>query len=271
MLLVDTSERTVSRRTAPSRHVVVGALVTVCTAVAYLVGSTRSLDYDSSVTVAFFVRAPGLLDPFRYQHVFNNHPTLSAISQLVWRAGGTSEPWLRLLPALCGAGTAGLVAAWSSRRWGVVAGVGAGCAVAVNPMFAELSRNVRGYSLVTLCCTAATFLLVESVSGAGGPAGRARSGRWYVGLLAVALSTHLYAALVVLGHAGYLASTGGVTGAWVRRWVAAIGLGSLAYAAMSGQMLESSRWRGHAFHAWFPAETAWEITGGSLVPVLAIG
>jgi len=121
---------------------------------AYLVGAGRSYGYDESVTVGAFVSTPSLLDPFRRQIVFNNHPLFSFLEHLVWSAGGRSESWLRVLPALSGAATVGLCARWLARRHGVAAAVCGATVLAANPLFAEASRTVRGYSLVALCAVA---------------------------------------------------------------------------------------------------------------------
>src|SRR5438445_10156212 len=91
----------------------------------YLVGSGRSYDYDSSETVGSFIATRSLLDPFRRQLQFNNHPLFSFLEHLVYSAGGKNEAALRVVPAADGAATVGLLAA--------------------NPTYAELSRSVRGY------------------------------------------------------------------------------------------------------------------------------
>jgi len=51
------------------------------TALAYLPGSGSAFDYDGSVTIDQFIRTGSLLDPFRRQVVFNNHPGFSLTSQ----------------------------------------------------------------------------------------------------------------------------------------------------------------------------------------------
>ncbi|TML83648.1 MAG: hypothetical protein E6G09_08485 [Actinobacteria bacterium] len=77
----------------------------------YLVGSGRSYDYDSSETVGSFIATPSLLDPFRRQLVYNNHPLFSFLDHLVYSAGGRSALDLRILPILFGAAVVAIVVA----------------------------------------------------------------------------------------------------------------------------------------------------------------
>src|SRR4051794_15081168 len=98
-----------------------GLLAALATAVAYLPGSGRTLDYDGAVTVGSFVATPSLLDPFRRQAVFNNHPLFSFLEPLVSSATGSrSELLLRLLPIGFGAATVGVLAWALARRFGAV-------------------------------------------------------------------------------------------------------------------------------------------------------
>ena len=137
----------------------------------YMLGSGRNYDYDSSETVGTFVATRSLLDPFRRQDVFNNHPLLSFVDHLVYSAGLHGPTALRVLPVLFAAGAVALVAGWATRCWGALAGTCAGAMLAANPLFAFSSRGVRGYSLVTLSAVASTLLPVVA-SPALGPVGR---------------------------------------------------------------------------------------------------
>ena len=103
------------------------------------------------------------------------------------------------MPALAGAGTAG-VGAWAlARRFGVLAGASAGIYIATVPMFVENSRDLRGYSLATLCGLVATILFFMPE--------RLRSRRWlavYGLVLGCAIAAHLYAGLVLVFHLAWV-------------------------------------------------------------------
>ena len=103
--------------------VFVGAALGTVTFAVYLLGSGRNYDYDSSETVGMFVATRSLLDPFRRQDVFNNHPLLSFVDHLVYSAGLHGPTALRALPVLFAAVAVALVAGWASRSWGVLAGI----------------------------------------------------------------------------------------------------------------------------------------------------
>ena len=62
---------------------------------------------------------------------------------------------MRVLPVVCAAATVGILTGWSAKRWGTAAALVAGSVLAANPLFALVSRNVRGYSLMVLGCTVA--------------------------------------------------------------------------------------------------------------------
>ena len=96
----------------PRHAALLGIGAGLATAAAYLIGSGRALDYDGSVTVANFVRTPSLLDPFRRQVVFNNHPAFSFIEHIVYSVTGSTNGWvLRLVPIGAAAACVGLLVA----------------------------------------------------------------------------------------------------------------------------------------------------------------
>src|SRR2546429_6711180 len=76
--------------------VFIGAVLGTVTFAVYLLGSGRNYDYDSSETVGMFVATRSLLDPFRRQDVFNNHPLLSFVDHLVYSAGLQGPTALRV-------------------------------------------------------------------------------------------------------------------------------------------------------------------------------
>ena len=161
-----------------------------------------------------FVATRSLLDPFRRQDVFNNHPLLSFVDHLVYSAGLHGPTALRALPVLFAAVAVALVAGWASRSWGVLAGICAGAVLAADPLFAFSSRAVRGYSLVTLSAVASSLLLMRLLRRQGRLASAG-----YVVAAAAGVATHLYALLPLAAQAAALL----VRGAFDRRWGARLG------------------------------------------------
>src|SRR5437763_9783805 len=145
-----TAEQAVPHVRGIRADVVSGAAAGGLTFAVYLLGSGRNYDYDSSETVGNFIGTRSLLDPFRRQRVFNNHPLLSFLDHLVYSAGWHSPTGLRVLPILFAALSVALVAAWAARRWGVLAGACVVLPLAAIPAFAFESRALRRYNLMTL-------------------------------------------------------------------------------------------------------------------------
>lgn len=168
-----------------------------------MIGSGRVFGYDSAVTFANFIATPNLLDAFAIhsqqptiplaQIAGNDHVLVSLVSHVIYSLTGTrSEVVYRLLPALAAGATVGVAAAVLIARFGMAAGVSAALYVATNPMFVENSRDLRGYSLATLCGLFATVLFF---------------GRWtrwrlvlYGVLLGLAIAAHIFAGLVLVAH-----------------------------------------------------------------------
>lgn len=164
----------------------------------YLVGSGRSwYDYDSSETVGSFIATPSLLDPFRRQLVYNNHPLFSFLDHLVYSAGGRGALDLRILPILFCAAVVGIVVGWCARHWGIVAAATAGLVLGANSSFAELSRSVRGYSLLCLSAVVSTLLLDRLLTKP-----RRLLSASYIVAVAAGIATHVFMLLVLLGQVG---------------------------------------------------------------------
>ena len=197
------------------------ALLGVATVLAYLPGSARAFDYDGAVTVDLFIRAP-LGRALRDQYVSNNHHYFSFLEQLWVRlVGSSSEQSLRVLP-ICFAGAAvAVVVLEGVRRFGWLPGTVAGVVLATNPLFVELAREVRGYSLLVLCAVLSSSLLLSS------------SRRWeriaYVAVTALGIGTHLFMVWVLAGHVLYVVVRKRGVGEWVFLWVAAVALGAVPY------------------------------------------
>jgi uncharacterized membrane protein len=232
----------------------------------YLLGAGRNYDYDSSQTVGTFVATRSLLDPFRRQTVFNNHPVLSFLDHLVYSAGGHSPTALRVLPIVFGAFAVALVAGWATHCWGPLAGGCAGLLLAANPAFAFYSRAVRGYSLVTLSAVASTILLARLLR---------RDGRWasigYVFAAAAGLATHLYALFPLAAQAAAVCARGAFDRRWAARFAAALVLGGFAYVRIGVAMVEAVHRQTHHFRPHFPLALGRTILGGTSLAIVAIG
>ena len=192
----------------------VGVALGAATAAAYLIGSGRVFGYDSAVTFANFIATPSLLDAFAVstqqptiplaQIAGNDHVLVSLISHVIYSLTGTrSEVVYRLLPALAAGGTVGIAASVLASRFGLAAGVSAGLYVATNPMFVENSRDLRGYSLATLCALGATVLFFKS------PLRSQKVLVLYGVLLGLAIAAHVFAGLALVAHVLWIL---------VRRW-----------------------------------------------------
>ncbi len=236
----------------------VGVAAGAVTFAVYLVGSGRSYDYDSSETVGSFIATPSLLDPFRRQLVYNNHPLFSFLDHLVYSAGGRSPLDLRILPILFGAAVVAIVVGWCARQWGVVAAATAGLLLGANPSFAELSRSVRGYSLLCLSAVVSTLLLNRLLT---------RPSRWVSAAYIVAVAV----GIVLLGHIGIVGARSGATRAWLTRWATAILLGALAYVEIGAAMVRSASRAGHVFRPRFPLALLTTLLGGTPTTLVLLG
>lgn len=266
--MTDGALRSVIRPASVAASASLGAAVAVVTAACYFVASGRSLDYDSSFTVGVFVKTGSLFDPLRRQVELNNHPLFSMIEHVVWSAGLHTETALRVAPITFGALTVGLLTAWCANRWGVLAGLSAGAVLAANPMFATLSRQVRGYSLLSLCAVASTLLLwhlLESAPESIPP--------WvpvaYVGFVAAGIATHLYGCAVLLVHAAIVAGGRELGAAWVKRWIIGLALGGLIYLDTIDKVIHTRNER--TFHHAFPREAVLALLGQARVCAIALG
>jgi uncharacterized membrane protein len=215
---------------------VVGAILGVATATAYLIGSGRAFGYDAAVTFANFVATPSLLDAFAMHSqqatiplfgiAGNDHVLVSFLSHLIYTTTGSRwEVLYRLIPALAAGGTVGVTAAVLIDRFGLLAGTCAGVFVATNPLFVVNSRDLRGYSLGVLCAVLATVLLP-----------RAAIGRWRWGyglLLGLAIAAHFFTGLVLATHVVWVAARRSRIELWrlAPAWLLAliVGIGANAY------------------------------------------
>ncbi len=235
-----------------------GVLAFLATASFYALGSGRSYDYDSSESVGAFIATPSLLDPFRRQLEFNNHPLFSFVDHVVYTMGGHSEAALRAFPITVAALTVGIVGFWAADRWGLPAGVAASAILATNPTYAELSRSVRGYSLLTFSAVVSTLLLARLLME------RDRKVMIvYAVVVAVGIATHLYATFFLVGQIAVVVAAGKLNRAWLGAWLGSMLLGLVAYVGMADRMLTSAAHERGVFQPRFPAQAAHAILGSS--------
>ena len=239
------------------------------TGIAYLIGSSRSFDYDESVTIAHFVRTSSLLAPLTREVVFNNHVAFSVMEHLVYLVtGSASETTMRLLPVAFAAATVGLLVSMVARQTSIWIGIAAGALLATNPLFVATGREAHGYSLLCLCALASTSLLLSLLQA---PTRTKSAG--YIGLVALGLATHLYMVLVIAAHAVILARRRQLTTQWRQRLLASTLLGATPYLAILSTMAQAARSRPRRVQLAFPLDLARALLGHAwpAVLILALG
>lgn len=226
----------------------------------------RSYDYDESVTVGFFVEKSNLVDAVTSQIVFNNHPLLTALNWVVFHLGGTTETWQRLPSALAGAACVAVVGLWTRRRFGTAPCVVAMSTLVAFPLLLELSRQARGYSLLALIALSSTILLVDDPRGERF-VGRRRA--LYGALVCLGLLSHLYFAIVLVGHAAWIhRATGAMREGWLRTTALGGALAAFVYLPMIPEFREASTSRSGGFLPGFPWDALQGIFGTPAAAVL---
>ena len=256
-----------SRVLGPRASVWLGLTVGGVTFAFYAQGLGRSYDYDSSESVGSFIATGSLLDPFRRQVGFNNHPLFSFLEHVVYSAGGHGAPALRLLPITIAALTVGVVTVWAAGRWGLLTGATAGALLAANPTFAVLSRSVRGYSLLTFAAVASTLLLARLLA-----AYSRRLMIGYAAVVALGIATHLYALLFLVSQIAVVVARRKADRAWLWAWAGALLVGLSVYAGLVARMLTTATREHGVFRPWLPLDTAAALlgTGSVATAVLAL-
>ena len=271
------SDRAVTTSAGRSpRAALLAAGLGLVTVASYLVGAGSSYDYDSSVTVGLFVSNRNWAIPLTQQRVFNNHVLFSMLSWCIWHLGGRGEAAMRVAPILMAGATVVVVTSWASRRWSLGIAALAGLLVAANPMFATLSRSVRGYSMAVLAITIATLLLIDDLDAVVDPTNprppwgphttRARR-VLYVIAMAVAIGTRFDAGVALACHGAAIVA---VRGEWRRRWRTLLWagvLGCLPLAFTLADMMTTLRLSRGIFHAAFPWDVVRLILGGTALSV----
>ncbi|HXN78209.1 MAG TPA: hypothetical protein VN965_05490 [Candidatus Dormibacteraeota bacterium] len=253
---------------------IVGTLIGVATAAAYLIGANRSYGYDAAATFANFVATPSLWDAFAIHSVVptvpiksvasNDHVLLSLLSHLIYSlTGSRAEVVYRLVPALAAGGTVGVTTAVLIRRFGIVAGICAGLFVATDPLFADNSRDLRGYSLAAVGAVLGTLIL---------------AGRWtrwrlvaYALVMGLAIAAQFFAIVVLLMHFAWIATRG-----WpqVRRlapaWIAAAVIGVAANANIQVMELLEHGYPPSVFYPDFPRDLVFFLLGAPVLLPLGL-
>jgi hypothetical protein len=259
-----------SRPVAGRLAILAGAIATVATWAGYSIGSGRAFGYDSSVTMASFVVTPSPFDVFQRQDVFNNHPLFSFAEHLIYSLTGLqSEVAMRVLPILAAAVAVGVLVGYIAWTVGLLPALAGGLVLAANPTFVGESREVRGYSLAVLMVLVGTLCLVRAV-GAASATNRMRLEVGYVAATAIAIGTHLFAALVIPGHLGALAAMRRLTWGWCVRVLIACVLGVLPYVLLISRMLTAEGSR-KGFVPQFPLVLTRDMLGGSPWTAVVLG
>ena len=208
------------------------------------------------------VRGEGTVDYLRDAPPSYNAPYYAVVH--LWLAltpFGADEIGLRLFSLVAGVAAVSVftraVARLADRGTGLVAGL----VLATNPMFVSTARQVRGYSLVVLLCLVSTLALLSLLGADARPARRA----CYVAAVAFAVGTHLYAGLVLVGHAALVAARGRLGSKWVATWAVSGALGLAVYAAQVDEILRYGREQQRRFTAGFPNELVSSLLGGHVV------
>ena len=232
----DRDERPTPATPLSRRHVATGALLGLAALIAYLPGLDRPFGWDESITIRNFVATPSLLDPFRREVEYNNHPLLSFADHLVYSTtGNSSEVAMRLFPLLSVASAVALLAALCHRRLSIVPGIAAGVLMGANPLVIEAARTARGYGPLLLCTVASSALLIEALQ-ASRPA---RLLALYPVTVALGIAAHPYMTIVVATQAAYVVASDTRVGPWLLAWVVGLSAGAMAYVGVAAAMLES--------------------------------
>lgn len=109
----------------------------------------------------------------------------------LWTLPGDGEAWMRVPSAVAVAVAAATVARLAQRAWGPAVGLLAGSALALHPLVAGAAVEARPYALALMLCTLGTALVLDEE-----PLRRRR----YVVVMALAVTLHLFALLVVAVH-----------------------------------------------------------------------
>lgn len=183
----------------------------------------------------------------------------------------TDEVAMRIVPTVAAALTVAVVFGMLRRRWGTVAAISGGIALATSPMFVEHARLARGYGLAGLGVVISTLVLLRTA----GRSDDSQGDLLYVIACGLAISAHLHSALALLLHVVVVWDRGAISRRWLLNWTAAALIGVVGYAAMLEQLVveaDDGLWR-----PTFAADAVKALLGGTaitaviLVAVMALG
>lgn len=255
--------RTLDRPSAP---VVLGVTLAVVAFAFAAVGIGRSFDFDEAITYRFFVSGGSLRDALTTQVVFNNHQLFSAVQTIAWRLGFVGETAQRVFPVAAGAASVGIVATYTARRVGLVAGATAGLVLAFNPIFLAQARLLRGYALATLAVLVAGIALQRSWHDP--------RRRWLViqGVaMVVAVATHSYSAVTILMFAAATVAMGELRRAHLVTWSLAAVAAVLVQLPLLDDARRNAELRGTAYRDWFAETTLRALVGFDWPAVIVVG
>ncbi len=262
------TDRAIDATSPDGKRIALGAAIAaaVGTVVLGAIGIGRSFGYDEAITYHFFVNGGSVRRALTTQLVFNNHPTFSATQAIAWRLGLVGESAQRLGPVLCAAATVGLIVWYTARRCGVTAGFAAGAVLALNPVYLDQVRQLRGYSLATLSVVVAGIALQQSWVD--------HRRRWLVlqaVAMVVAVTTHAYSALALLMFAAATLGLGRLRSAHLVTWVSAAFVAFLMQLPLLDETRANLGGRGSLFRDDFPIQLGRAMVGYEWPAVLLVG
>lgn len=240
-----------------------GLVVAFVVAAVYSIGGRRAYGLDASVTVHRFVATNSLLDPVTRQFIYNNHVLFSLADHVVYSLSHSAdERVLRIVPIAASGLGVGVLTTVTARRLGLLPGVAAAVVAASSPLLVVQGREVRGYSLLVLCCVIST-LLFSRLRRSSRPSRMMVFA--YLAALAVGIGVHLYGLAMPAVHAAMAGPRAATSRRWLLRWISGVILGLASYVGVAGVMLHLHR--GRLFRPDFPATLATTLLGGTRLTV----
>lgn len=194
--------RAMSHRSVPA---VVALAVTVASTIALSISSsTPSIWYDEAATISGAQRSFYQLGAL-LSHVDAVHGAYYVFMHLWLGVFGYSPLTLRMPSVLASGVTAGLLVLLGWRIDRLRTGVIAALIFAVLPRTTYAAAQGRSYAIATLLVTAATLVIVVAVQQTGGK--RSATLLWiaYGALISLSIVVFVYAALILIAHAAFVA------------------------------------------------------------------
>jgi mannosyltransferase len=163
---------------------------------------TQSFWLDESITVLLVDQPLGdVLGDL--PDVESNPPLYDLLAWLWSRPFGTGEVGLRSLSALAGTATVALIGLGGRRVLGARTSLALALLAALSPFLVWYSQEARAYALLVLLTTAGLLLFLHALEEPS-----RRTLVWWALVSSLALTTHYYAALLVIPQAAWLALRG---------------------------------------------------------------